>query len=182
MTCVKSYDLDHAFDRAYIPYIVKVLEQMNFGQKFIRLIIDTHKDITTQFILNGLTEAIALTFSFRQGDAISMILYLIYVEPVLVKLGQILHGINLGALNEVDNDYCDDVEILVEDENDLVRAEEIFSKFESFSGARLNRSHKSKIMGIGTAVGKQNWPLPWLKVEKSLKIFGILIFQHMKKF
>ena len=68
----------------HIPYIVKVLEQMNFGQKFIRLIIDTHKDITTQLILNGLTEAIALTFSFRQGDAISMILYLIYVEQVLV--------------------------------------------------------------------------------------------------
>jgi hypothetical protein len=93
---IASYDLDHAFDRAFIPYIVKVLEQMNFGQKFIRLIIDTHKDITTQFILNGLTEAIALTFSFRQGDAISMIFYLIYMEPVLVKLGQILHGVNIG--------------------------------------------------------------------------------------
>ena len=67
------------------------------------------------------------------------------------------------------------MEILVEDENDLVRAEEIFSKFESFSGARLKRSHQSKMMGIGTAVGKQNWPLPWLKVQKSLKIFGMLI-------
>ena len=94
----------------------------------------------------------------------------------MVKLGQILQGVNLGNFNEVDNDYCDDVEIVVEDEEDLVRAEEIFSKFESFSGAKLNRSHKSKIMGIGTSVGKQIWPLPWLKVEKSLKIFGILIF------
>ena len=95
---------------------------MNFGQKFIRLIVDTHKDITTQFILNGLTEAIALTLSFRQGDAISMILYLIYMEPVLVKLGQILHGVNLGTFDEIDNDYCDEVEILVEDENALVKS------------------------------------------------------------
>ena len=31
-------------------------------------------------------------------------------------------------------------------------------------------------MGIGSSVGKENWPLPWLKVEKSLKIFGIWIF------
>ena len=93
-----------------------------------------------------------------------------------MKLGQVLHGVSLGTFDEIDNDYCDDVEILVEDENDLIRAEEIFTKFESFSGARLNRSHKSKIMGIGTNVGKQNWPLPWLKVEKSLNIFGILIF------
>ena len=113
---------------------------------------------------------------FQKLEMDPKILYLIYMEPVLVKLGQILHGVNLGTFDEIDNDYCDDVEILVEDENDLIRAEEIFTKFESFSGARLNRSHKSKIMGIGSSVGKQNWPLPWLKVEKSLYIFGILIF------
>ena len=73
---------------------------MNFVQKFIRLIIGTHKD----------------------------------------------------NFNEID--YCDEVEIIVEDEDDLLRAEEIFTKFESFSGARLNRSHKSKIMRIGTTVWK----------------------------
>ena len=56
-----------------------------------------------------------------------------------MKLVQILHGVNLGTFDEIDNDYCDDVEILVEDENDLIRAKEIFTKFESFSGARLNR-------------------------------------------
>ena len=82
----------------------------------------------------------------------------------------------IGNFSEIDNDYCDDVEIVVEDEEDLVRAEKVFTKFESFSGARLNRSHKSKIMGIGTSDGKQNWPLPWLKAEKSLRIIGILIF------
>ena len=173
---IASYDLDHAFDRAYIPYIVKVFQQMNFGEKFIKMMIDSHKDITTQFILNGLTEAISLTFSFRQGDPISMILYLIYIEPLLVKLGEVLSGLNIDAFNETDNDFCDDVEILVEDEADLLRAEDIFLMFEKFSGAKLNRSHKSKILGIGASVGKQNWPLPWLKVEKSLKIFGIHIY------
>ena len=71
--------------------------------------------------------------------------------------------------------------IVVEDEEDLVRAEEIFTKFESFSGARLNRSHKSKVLGIGSSAGKQNWPLPWLKVKKSLKIFGISIYPTFKE-
>ena len=76
----------HAFDRAYIPYIVEVLRFMNFGEKFITIIIDNHTDITTRFILNGLTEAVSLLFSFRQGDSISMLLYLIYIEPLLVML------------------------------------------------------------------------------------------------
>ena len=31
---IASYDMDHAFDRAYIPYIVEVLRFMNFSDKF----------------------------------------------------------------------------------------------------------------------------------------------------
>lgn len=27
---IASFDMDHAFDRAFIPYIIKVLKQMNF--------------------------------------------------------------------------------------------------------------------------------------------------------
>ena len=85
------------------------------------------------------------------------------------------------TFEEIDNDYCDDVELLVEDENDLILADEIFTKFGQISGALLNRSHKSKIMGIGQWTGREVWPLPWLKVETSLNIFGILIFPTYKQ-
>ena len=70
---------------------------------------------------------------------------------------------------------------MVENENDLIMANEIFSKFETVSGVLLNRSHKSKIMGIGNWIGREQWPLPWLKVETSLKIFGIQIFPTYQK-
>jgi hypothetical protein len=172
---IASFDMDHAFDRAYIPYIVQVLRHMNFGEKFIRIIIDSHTNITTKFILNGLTESVGLLFSFRQGDPISMMLYLIYIEPLLVMLGRKLQGLRFPNFSEVDDDYCDDVEIMVEKDEDLVMADIIFRKFESFAGAILNRSTKSKIMGLGGFQGRQDWPLPWLKVEISLKIFGVHI-------
>ena len=173
---IASFDMDHAFDRAYIPYIIQVLRCMGFSDKFIRIIMDSHTDITTRFILNGLTEAIQLSFSFRQGDPISMILYLIYIEPLLVMLGKRLQGLQFPNFREIDDDYCDDIEILVEKEEDLLVADEIFRKFESFSGAKVNRSTKSKILGLGGFQDRQVWPLPWLKVQKSLKIFGIQIY------
>ena len=91
-------------------------------------------------------------------------------------LGQNLQGLRFPNFREVDEDYCDDVEILIEKEDDLLVAEEIFRKFESFAGAILNRSSKSKILGIGGFQGRENWPLPWLKVENRLKIFGIFIY------
>ena len=125
--------------------------------------------------MNGLTPEILLSFSFRQGDPISMLLYLIYVEPLLVYLGLQLRGLKISNFTETDNDYCDDIEIVVEKEEDLLIASEIFRKFESFSGARLSRT-KSKIMGIGGWTGRQNWPVSWLRVEPYLKIFGVCIY------
>ena len=83
-----------------------------------------------------------------------MILYLIYVEPLLIKLGEVLKGFQLANFKEIDNDYCDDIEIVVEEEADLVLADEIFTKYGTISGVLLNRSHKSKIMGIGQWTGR----------------------------
>ena len=53
--------------------------------------------------------------------------------------------------------------------------EEVFVKFENISGALLSRSWKSKIMGLGKWRNRIEWPLPWLRVETKLKIFGFQI-------
>lgn len=53
------------------------------------------------------------------------------MEPLLVKLRELLSGFMMPNFNEIDNDYCDDVEIVVENENDLILANEIFTKFET---------------------------------------------------
>ena len=54
-------------------------------------------------------------------------------------------------------------------------AEVIFREFESVSGAILSRSKKTKVMGLGEWKDRQIWPLPWIKVEDELKIFGFFI-------
>ena len=64
-------------------------------------------------------------------------IYLIYVEPLLVYLGLMLQGLKISSFTEIDNDFCDDIEIVIENEEDLITANEIFRKFESFSGACL---------------------------------------------
>ena len=47
--------------------------------------------------------------------------------------------------------------------------------FEDSSGAILSRNMKCKIIGFGSWEGKDEWPLRWIKTEKSVKIFGIFI-------
>lgn len=173
-----SFDMSKAFDRCYIPYVAKVMEHMNFSESFIDLVLDMHSGVTTRFILNKLTAPICLTFSIRQGDPIAMLLYIIYMEPFLMKLGQVCSGVRLAGLKQLDEDYADDTEVLVEDDADFQRIDELFIKFERVSGALLSRSEKSKVLGLGGWRDRQVWPLPWLKVVQEIKVFGFQILSN----
>ena len=78
-----------------------------------------HKDARTRFILSSLSRAFLVNFSIRQGDPIAMILYIIYVEPLLVALEDRLSGLPMPhAIHDHSNEkevlegYCDDLNIL----------------------------------------------------------------------
>ena len=84
-------------------------------------------------------------------------------------------GLSISLFSQKDEDFCDDVNFVGENLSDLVIIDEIFSNFEVVSGAILSRTKKSKIMGLGTWQGKQDWPLPWLRVVTMIKMFGFQI-------
>ena len=130
---------------------------------------------TTRFILNFLTDPIKVMFSIRQGDPLSMILYVIYIEPLLMMIKRMTFGLNVSFVSQKDEDFCDDVNFLGEKEMDLVIIDEVFENFEKISGAILFRSKKSKILGLGKWRGRQVWPLAWMKVVPMIKMFGFQI-------
>ena len=148
---------------------------MGFGEKFIAWVAMCHHDITTRFILSNLTDIAKLKFSLRQGDPWAMLLYVLYIEPLLLRLAKELHGLKMAALNQVDEDFCDDINVVTEDEMDMLRADNIIKEFEAVSGAILNRSHKSKVMGLGGWVGRTDWVLPWIQTEEEMRGFGIIV-------
>ena len=71
--------------------------------------------------------------------------------------------------------YVDDAENVITSDAEFFIVDEILSRFERTSGAILNRSSKSKVMGLGAWKNRECWPLKWLKVEKRLKIFGFIM-------
>ena len=199
---VVSYDLYKAYDRVCLPFLYKVMEQMNFGQKFIDWIRMLHAGATTCFILNFLTNPIDLLISVRQGDPLAMVLFILYMEPLLMVIRKNIKGVSfLGervhlpwlqgtdqeqrngefCANTKDSDYVDDVNLCIDDEKDLEKVDEIFMKFENLSGAILNRDLKTKIMGVGDWTGKEDWVLPWIRTVPSIKIFGITFHPTYKQ-
>ena len=101
-----------------------------------------HDGATTRFILNFLTEPIDVLFSIRQGDPLSMILYIIYIEPLLMMIKRMTVGLNVAFVSQKDEDFCDDVNFLGERISDLIVIDEIFANFEQVSGAILFRSEQ----------------------------------------
>ena len=66
------------------------------------------------------------------------------MELLLVNLEAECKGIRIGDSAELDEPYADDVEVLLDDDKDFVKVNQMFEKFESLSGAVLSRSEKAK--------------------------------------
>ena len=180
--CLLSLDFFKAYDRVLIEYLVRVMKKMNFSSKFCAWVKMLHVGARTCFILQHLTELIPVTFSIRQGDPIAMILYIIYVEPLLLHLEKNLQGLSIQAqgqtglvCQQVVEAFCDDVNILTENCNDLLKVEDSIRKFEDMSGAILSRNFKCKIMGLGGWKERKDWPLSYIRTEEEIKIFGMFV-------
>ena len=176
-----SLDMFKAYDRVMLAYLAQVLVAMDFPGKFIDWILMLHEGATTRFILNFLTDPIKVLFSIRQGDPLSMLLYIIYIEPLLMMIKKMTIGLSVSCVKQRDEDFCDDVNFFGEKLSDLIVIDEIFTNFENISGAILSRSSKSKVMGLGPWRGKQDWPLKWLKIVPVMKIFGFQITPSYKQ-
>ena len=141
-----------------------------------------HCGAQTRFILSGgLSEMVSLSFSIRQGDPLAMLLFIIYLEPLIIYLERKITGCCLPNLKTVDA-FCDDLNVMTSKEEDLLVIDAAVVKFESISGAILSRNRKCEILGMGQWKTRTEWPLNYLKSVNETKVFGIFIsnsYRHM---
>ena len=173
--CVLTLDFFKAYDRVLVDFLIKVMEKMNFGVKFTSWILMLHEGATTRLILTRLTRAIQLRFSIRQGDPLAMLLYIVYIEPLLWTLERKINGLRVKNFVQKLEAYCDDVNITTEKLEDFEVVSNVVKRFEKVSGAILSRNKKCKVIGFGKWASKSDWPLDWLKPVKFERIFGIFI-------
>ena len=105
----------------------------------------------------------------------AMILYILYIEPLLLYLEQSLTGLQIAGIRQVLEAYCDDVNIMTENLDDLSITDTVVKEFEVFSGEILSRGMKCTIIGIGKWKARNLWPLDYVRTEKEIKICGIFI-------
>ena len=173
--CLISLDFFKAYDRVLLDFLVKAMKMMNFGNLFTEWISMLHQGAKTRFIVSGLTMAIKVLFSIRQGDPLAMLLYIVYIEPLLIALEKKMSGLQVATFEQKLEAYCDDVNVLTDNLGDFGVVNDVIKKFEVVSGAILSRDKKCKVIGFGNWADKEDWPLSWVKPVKAQKVFGIFI-------
>ena len=71
--------------------------------------------------------------------------------------------------------YVDDLQAICRSFENISNIYFLISRFKPLSGAILNRSTKSKIMGLGEWRGRTQWPLALVKSVESLRVFVIFL-------
>ena len=142
---IMAADFEAAFETVSWPYLRAVLNEMNFGKNFIKLIniMYLNNNNFSRILLNGfLGEKIYIHKGIRQGDPVSGYLFNIAVEILSKQITESkkLTGIKLNTATEVRiSQYADDTILFLENSiRSLNGAAEELALFSAHSGLKLN--------------------------------------------
>ena len=168
-----SFDLDHAFDRVNRKFLKYTLKKMNFNKKFVDLVMEILNKSKSRIIVNGtMTEFINIKNSVRQGDPLSMHLFVIYLQPLIDKMDKIIDK-NTETLIA----YADDISVITENGKKCEKIVKTIHDFKRVGGAVLNLQ---KTFGIKLGLDNNiNIPI-WLNIRERIKILGIYFENNQK--
>lgn len=167
-----SFDFDHAFDRVSHQFLRETMTKMNFNPQLVELLSAIWNQSFSKILVNGrLTQQFKIERSVRQGDPLSMYLFVIYLQPLL-------DNIKRSFPNAVLNAYADDISMFMDNEVMVVAVTEIFQHFGATSGAILNRRKTAAIM-----IGNVNLTgaTEWLNIENFINILGVVYGENVQQ-
>jgi hypothetical protein len=87
---MNSFDFDHAFDRVSHHFLLDLFAKLNINIQFIALITRMLDNMFLRILINGhLSEEFKIQSSVRQGDPLSMLFFVIYLDVLLQKISNV---------------------------------------------------------------------------------------------
>ncbi len=170
-------DQEKAFDRVEHKYIFRLLEKMNFGPLFQKWIHILYKNAQSTITVNGFnTEPIKIQRSMRQGCPLSMLLFIIGLDPLIRTCQQnpSISGLRIPNQTEIKTlAYADDITFLTTDTKSIDSIFEVLDSYGQISGAKINVD-KTEITILGNKALFLRLPEKWKVYHRNhVKILGI---------
>jgi exonuclease III len=145
-----AYDLEKAYDLVNRDVLWEVMTAMGYPTLFVDW-LKTLYSITELCPLNGndIVGTVDNAQSVRQGCPLSVHLFALYIEPLLVCLAKGIDGIEHYGKRVKVRAYVDDLVVFVSSVKDIRHACEIILEFCAWTNARINKG-KTKLLDLGT--------------------------------
>ena len=166
-------DLARAYDLVRRDVVWTIMNAMGYPEEFISWIRCLYSVTSMRFDFGaGITDSIQGAISLRQGCPMSMLLFIIYIEPLLTKIESNLVGIPTPGGRVRSRAFVDDITVFIGSQQDLNTCGEILSNFTNWSGAVVNPT-KTQILGLGSWSNRIEWGIEWAKPASSVRLLGI---------
>jgi len=112
-----SLEFEKAFDSVNHEWLYTVLKKMNFPNSFLKIVESLYTNATSEILINGhLTKPIKMEKGIRQGDTLSLFLFLLTANPSVTQIQKdsTIQGIRIPGSHTVKNvSYADDITITI---------------------------------------------------------------------
>ena len=134
-------DFQKAFDSLEWNFLQSCLESFNFGPNFIRWVMTIYNNIQSCVINNGIaSNYFTLLRGVRQGDPLSLYLFLVAVETLAIEIRQnsMISGITIEKEETKLLQYADDTTAVPSDINSAHTLFKLLDDFKKLSGLAVN--------------------------------------------
>lgn len=160
-----SFDLEQAFDRVRRSFLHRTMCSLGINADFVQLLSQIADVSSSRLMINGhLSAPFPIQRSVRQGDPLSMHLFVLYLHPLLRELQR-------ASGNDLLVAYADDITVIASSLQKIVEMRQLFSRFEEISGAKINWQ-KTMSMDVGFIEGNP-LTIPWLQTVNKIKVLGV---------
>ena len=183
------FDFAKAFDSLNHNFLYQCLAKMNFPESFIDFLKKLNKNAVSKVMINGhLSKAFKLLRGSRQGDPLSLYIFIIVLNALLIFLNANSLLIPFKSKSNkkfLTQAYADDLNVTTSSLSTLLRIFHVLDDFRKVSGLKINLGKtKGVFFNKSGLLQLDHLPLASTNWNGNLKILGIPYGdkKHVKEF
>ena len=147
---IVGLDQAKAYDRVDQSWLLQVLVASGLPPALVQLISDLTSDCKSRVRINsGYSPYFVLKRGVRQGDPLSCLLFNFSIEPLAIRLRQVVKGLSVPGLKPVKVMlYADDINLFLGQEDSVQEVSECLTSVSKIIGSKFNMD-KTDIKPVG---------------------------------